>query len=62
MKSTSSPILGALLVKDAIKQILGLARVLETAHNLYKTGASYRHRDLELENILRFSGGAVPIE
>jgi serine/threonine protein kinase len=60
MKSTSLPILTALLVKDAIKQILGLARVLEAAHNLNKTGASYRHRDLELENILLFCGGGSP--
>jgi serine/threonine protein kinase len=56
-KSTSSPVLTALLVKDAIKQILGLARALEAAHNLNRTGASYRHGDLKPENILLFSGG-----
>ncbi|CAO2649036.1 Nn.00g099850.m01.CDS01 [Neocucurbitaria sp. VM-36] len=56
-KATPSPHLAASVVKDAIKQILGLARALEAAHNLNRTGASYRHGDLKPENILRFSGG-----
>jgi serine/threonine protein kinase len=56
-KSKPSPILTALRVKDVIKQILGLAKALEAAHNLNRTGASYRHGDLKPENILVFGGG-----
>jgi serine/threonine protein kinase len=56
-KDNPFPLLTASLVKDAIKQILGLARALEAAHNLNTTGASYRHGDLKPENILLFSGG-----
>lgn len=51
------PVLSGTLVKDAVKQILGLAKALEAAHNLNTTGASYRHGDLKPENILVFSGG-----
>jgi serine/threonine protein kinase len=54
--SMSSPPLTASLVKDTLKQILGLAKALEAAHNLNKTGASYRHGDLKPENILVFRG------
>lgn len=51
------PIMTARLVKDVVKQILGLAKALEAAHNLNKTGASYRHGDLKPENILVFNNG-----
>jgi serine/threonine protein kinase len=53
-KSMPSPTLTAPLVKDVIKQVLGLAKALEAAHNLNATGASYRHGDLKPENILVF--------
>ncbi|KAI4663972.1 uncharacterized protein J4E79_003472 [Alternaria viburni] len=56
-KREHSPILTAALVKDAMFQILGLARALEAAHNLDMTGASYRHGDIKPENILCFSNG-----
>jgi serine/threonine protein kinase len=54
--SIANPTLIVSLVKDTLKQILGLAKALEAAHNLNKTGASYRHGDLKPENILVFSG------
>jgi serine/threonine protein kinase len=53
-RKTSSPDLTSSLVKDALKQILGLASALEAAHNLNRTQASYRHGDLKPENILVF--------
>jgi len=56
-KREHSPILTAALVKDAMFQILGLARALAAAHDLDKTGASYRHGDIKPENILCFSNG-----
>lgn len=56
-KRMPSPVMTAHLVKDVIKQILGLAKALEAAHNLNKTGASYRHGDLKPENILVFNNG-----
>ncbi|EUC46749.1 hypothetical protein COCMIDRAFT_35616 [Bipolaris oryzae ATCC 44560] len=58
-KRMPSPIMTAHLVKDVIKQILGLAKALEAAHNLNKTGASYRHGDLKPENILVFNNGGL---
>jgi serine/threonine protein kinase len=51
------PDLTGSLVKDAIKQILGLASALQAAHNLNNTEASYRHGDLKPENILIFKTG-----
>ncbi|RYO26457.1 hypothetical protein AA0111_g7946 [Alternaria arborescens] len=51
------PDLEGSLVKDTIKQILGLASALQAAHNLNKTEASYRHGDLKPENILIFKTG-----
>lgn len=56
-KKMPSPVLTARFVKEIIKQILGLAKALEAAHNLNPTGASYRHGDLKPENILVFSNG-----
>lgn len=44
------------LVKDVVKQLLGLASALRMAHYLNKTEASYRHGDLKPENILCFTG------
>lgn len=49
-----SPILTARLVKDVIQQILGLAKALEAAHSLDKTGALYRHGHINSSNILVF--------
>ncbi|OAL55166.1 hypothetical protein IQ07DRAFT_498642 [Pyrenochaeta sp. DS3sAY3a] len=51
------PDLTGSLVKDAVKQILGLASALQAAHNLNNTEASYRHGDLKPENILVFKTG-----
>jgi len=59
-KNMPSPTLTAPLVKDVIKQVLGLAQALDAAHNLNVTGASYRHGDLKPENILVFNkGGSI---
>ncbi|KAM7185615.1 hypothetical protein V8F33_012293 [Rhypophila sp. PSN 637] len=41
------------LVKDAVKQILGLATALNAAHNP-ESGPKFRHGDLKPENILWF--------
>ncbi|EUC29754.1 hypothetical protein COCCADRAFT_78440, partial [Bipolaris zeicola 26-R-13] len=49
-----SPILAARLVKDVIQQILGLAKALEAAHSLNKTGVSYRHGHINSRDILVF--------
>jgi serine/threonine protein kinase len=54
-KSFPSPRLTTVLVKDTIKQILGLAKALEAAHD-FDHSVSYRHGDLKPENILVFSG------
>jgi serine/threonine protein kinase len=51
-----SPVPTAQVIKDIVKQILGLAKALEAAHNLNETGASYRHGDIKPENILVFRG------
>lgn len=51
------PDLEGSLVKDTVKQILGLASALRAAHNLNITEASYRHGDLKPENILIFKTG-----
>ncbi|PSN64720.1 hypothetical protein BS50DRAFT_623219 [Corynespora cassiicola Philippines] len=48
------PVLSTTLVKETVKQLLGLSMALDAAHNLNKTNASYRHGDLKPENILRF--------
>ncbi|CAN9210055.1 unnamed protein product [Alternaria alternata] len=58
-KNMPSPNLTAPLVKDVIKQVLGLAKALDAAHNLNATGASYRHGDLKPENILVFNKGGL---
>lgn len=58
-KNMPSPTLTAPLVKDVIKQVLGLAKALDAAHNLNATGASYRHGDLKPENILVFNKGGL---
>ncbi|KAI4650401.1 hypothetical protein J4E93_002757 [Alternaria ventricosa] len=58
-KSMPSPTLTAPLVKDVVKQVLGLAKALDAAHNLNATGASYRHGDLKPENILVFRDGGL---
>ncbi|CAN9349867.1 unnamed protein product [Alternaria alternata] len=55
-KREKSPNLTAALVKDAMSQILGLARALEAAHKV-RNGTSYRHGDLKPENILCFNNG-----
>ncbi|KAI4961385.1 hypothetical protein J4E86_000413 [Alternaria arbusti] len=56
-KRVPSPTLTVALVKDAMFQILGLARALDAAHNLNNTGSSYRHGDIKPENILCFNNG-----
>lgn len=49
--------LTATLVRDVVKQLHGLAKALEAAHNLNKMGASYTHGDLKPENLLLFKHG-----
>jgi serine/threonine protein kinase len=44
------------LVKDSVKQLLGLARALCEAH-YPRTKPIFRHGDLKPENILWFKGG-----
>jgi serine/threonine protein kinase len=56
-KRKPSPNLTVTLIKDAMFQILGLARALEAAHNLDINGVSYCHGDLKPENILCFDNG-----
>ncbi|KAL1799029.1 hypothetical protein ACET3X_003066 [Alternaria dauci] len=58
-KRMPSPTLTAPLVKDVIRQVMGLAKALDAAHNLNATGASYRHGDLKPENILVFNKGGL---
>ncbi|KAK7734705.1 hypothetical protein SLS53_007810 [Cytospora paraplurivora] len=48
-----APKLDAGLVRDVVRQILGLADALHALHN-YKGEGSYRHGDLKPENILIF--------
>lgn len=55
-RTTHTRKLSGSLVRDVIKQILGLATALQAAHNLNRTEASYRHGDLKPENILCFKG------
>ena len=58
-KSNPHPVLTASLVREAIVQLYGLAAALDAAHNLNKTGASYRHGDLKPENILCFKDNST---
>ena len=51
----SNPNLSGSLLKDATRQILGLATALSAAHNLNNTEASYCHGDFKPENILVFT-------
>lgn len=55
-EESPSPALSPSLVREVVQQIFGLATALNAAHNLNKTGASYRHGDLKPENILVFPG------
>lgn len=48
-----APKLDASLVRDIVRQLLGLADALHALHN-YKGEGSYRHGDLKPENILIF--------
>jgi serine/threonine protein kinase len=54
-RKTPTPNLSGSLLKEATRQILGLATALSAAHNLNNTEASYRHGDLKPENILVFT-------
>lgn len=56
-KRMKTPVLTPQLIKAIVKQILGLAKALEAAHNLDETGSSYRHGDIKPENILIFGNG-----
>lgn len=56
-KTTPFSALTATLIKDFTRQLMGLSRALEAAHNLSHRGTSYRHGDLKPENILVVSGG-----
>ncbi|CAM1502343.1 Fc.00g043270.m01.CDS01 [Cosmosporella sp. VM-42] len=51
--TNSPPNLDATLMRELMRQLLGLANALCAAHNLDKTG-SFRHGDLKPENILCF--------
>lgn len=54
-----NPSFTAPLVRDAIKQLFGLAQALSAAHNYGANGISHRHGHLKPTNILRFEDGSM---
>lgn len=52
-QNNRKPQVNALLVKDVVNQLWGLADALDKLHNYGGGGSSYRHGDVKPENILR---------
>lgn len=55
-KANPSPMLTCSMIKNAIKQILGLATAIHAIRTLNETQGSYSHGNLKPENILCFKG------